>query len=124
MVFANEFRIFFLQRCRERLREKRRELFNSRRVGISDADKEEIQDTLTQIVRKEFSDLTIMNVDESGDSLDFNREPLTEEEAFAIEKEILAEEGKKNLYKIWFNYSQQIRCMSTLCEKPHRNFNA
>lgn len=80
------------QRCRERMREKRGQLFNGRRLGL-ETPPEDVQETLTNILRKEFEE--IISTDRETNSEIFNtifNSPLELEEALELEAEILAEE--------------------------------
>ncbi|XP_011304985.1 RPA-interacting protein [Fopius arisanus] len=80
------------QRCRDRMREKRRVLFDARRAGVFQNNSESIQETLTEIVRQELSDLTTISVDNNTGNSEIFNEPLTEEEIFELEAEMLADE--------------------------------
>ncbi|XP_015122983.1 RPA-interacting protein [Diachasma alloeum] len=123
------------QRCRDRMREKRRELFNTRRavVPLGD-DAEGIQNTLTEIVRQEFSDLTTMSVDQDPRVSSVFSEPLSEEEIFQLEAEILADEEEwilkeyeklleedDNLLNIYVEESLKDTVVCPICEKSGLN---
>lgn len=85
--------IFNLQRCRDQIRKKRQELFNSHRPGLTDANGS-IHETLTEIVRKEFSDLsTSMVIDQADNSSQEYTWPMSQEELMGMEEEIIREEG-------------------------------
>lgn len=74
------------ERCRQRMREKRGQLFNRGRFGL-ETNLKEVQETLTEIVRKEFINLA------TSESLpDIIDEPLEAEEALKIEDQIINEE--------------------------------
>lgn len=77
------------------MREKRNELFNSRRLGNSCCNDENFQETLTDIVRKELSDLKTMEIDQDIRLSEATTASMTDEEALEIEQEIVAEESKK-----------------------------
>ena len=80
------------QRCRERMRERRGQLFNRRRLGVTEP--LDVQETLNGIVRKEFNELT--SVDWKTNSEAFNSvfdNALELEEALELEAEIVSEEG-------------------------------
>ncbi|XP_033225260.1 uncharacterized protein LOC117178116 [Belonocnema kinseyi] len=94
------------QRCRERMRERRGQLFNRRRFGNSQPE-EDVQKTLTNIVRKEFNDLTSIdwrtNLEAFHSAFD---NPLEVEEALELEAEILAEEEQW----IFEEYCKDLQC--------------
>ncbi|XP_071856589.1 RPA-interacting protein [Bombus fervidus] len=78
------------ERCRERMREKRGQLFNKRRFGL-ESNSKDVQDTLTEIVRKEFNNLVTRDLDAAFfDNTSFLNELLNQEEE--LENEILSEE--------------------------------
>ncbi|XP_077281733.1 RPA-interacting protein [Temnothorax americanus] len=79
------------ERCRQRMREKRSQLFNRHRIGL-ESNWKPVQDTLTEIIRQEFKSLATS--DDSGTSLTFREidEPLTQEEAIKLENEIVYEQ--------------------------------
>ncbi|EFN68624.1 hypothetical protein EAG_00755 [Camponotus floridanus] len=79
------------EKCRQRLRERRNQLFNRRRFGLQ-LDSIQMQDTLTEIIRQEFKNLATSN--DNGISLTFKEidEPLSQEEAIELENEIVREE--------------------------------
>ena len=75
------------------MRERRGQLFNRRRFGEAEP-VEDVQTTLTNIVRKEFNDLTSISLNTNTET--FNSvfdNPLEVEEALELEAEIVAEEG-------------------------------
>lgn len=74
------------------MREKRDQLFNKHRIGL-ETNSKPVQDTLTEIVRQEFKNLT--SSDNNGTSFILEKidEPLTEEETIKLENEIVYEEG-------------------------------
>ncbi|XP_012225351.1 RPA-interacting protein [Linepithema humile] len=76
------------EKCRQRMREKRNQLFNRRRFGL-ELDSRNVQDTLTEIMREEFKSLATS--DDGGTSLTFKEidEPLSQEEAIQLENEII-----------------------------------
>lgn len=79
-----------MQQCRVRMQEKRREIFNAKRMGISvDSNEQNLRDNLLEIVRKEFSDLMTL----TGTNLSLTG-PLSEEDILDLEKAIVDEEGK------------------------------
>ncbi|XP_043270693.1 uncharacterized protein Ripalpha [Venturia canescens] len=82
------------KRCRQRMKEKRGQLFDRRRPGLlMDTDENEVHNALTEIVRNELSQLATMDIKEKNALfLPEYDESLTEEEALELEKEILAEE--------------------------------
>nr|XP_003708081.1 PREDICTED: RIP-like protein [Megachile rotundata] len=87
-----KFQEVFRERCRQRMREKRRQLFNKSRFGL-EINSEEIQDTLSQIVRKELTDLATTDLDPALNPFSpIISEPLNPEEAMELENEILNEE--------------------------------
>ncbi|XP_050577327.1 RPA-interacting protein [Bombus affinis] len=78
------------ERCRERMREKRGQLFNKRRFGL-ESNSRDVQDTLTEIVRKEFNNLVTRDLGpDFFDNTSFLNELLHQEEE--LENEILSEE--------------------------------
>ncbi|XP_070167805.1 RPA-interacting protein [Polyergus mexicanus] len=79
------------EKCRQRMREKRDQLFNRRRFGLQ-LDSIHMQDTLTELMRQEFKNLATSN--DGGASLIFKEidEPLNQEEAIELENKIVYEE--------------------------------
>ncbi|XP_043258628.1 RPA-interacting protein-like [Colletes gigas] len=77
------------ERCRQKMREKRGQLFNRGRFGL-EINSRNVQDTLNDIVRNELSDIAATNLD--LDVNPFSHEPLNPEEALELESEILDEE--------------------------------
>lgn len=74
------------------MQEKRHKLFNSRRLGLEED--ESVKDSLTEIVRREFSSMSSM-LDDSSDSLaELMTWPVDQDELMSIEEEMLKEEGK------------------------------
>ncbi|KAG8037423.1 hypothetical protein G9C98_005633 [Cotesia typhae] len=53
-----QFKAVLRQRCRKQMQERRDKLFNARRIGLDDKD-ECIENTLTEIVRREFKEWII-----------------------------------------------------------------
>lgn len=98
MYFAIDttFSICF-QKCRQRMRERRSQLFNRSRFGLQ-LDSTHMQDALTEIIRQEFKNLATSN--DGGASLTFKEidEPLSQEEALELENEIVHEQGLINIY--------------------------
>lgn len=97
------------------MREKRGQLFNGRRLGL-ETPPEDVQETLTNILRKEFEE--IISTDRETNSEIFNtifNSPLELEEALELEAEILAEEG------LLFNFFKKILC--TKCSALLRKLN-
>ncbi|XP_043471986.1 RPA-interacting protein-like [Leptopilina heterotoma] len=78
------------QRCRERMRERRDELFNGRRLGL-DSPPDDVQETLSTILRKEFDEIISADLEEEPSKLVFD-DPLELEEAIQLEAEIMVEE--------------------------------
>ncbi|XP_076232424.1 RPA-interacting protein [Calliopsis andreniformis] len=79
------------ERCRQRMREKRGQLFNRSRFGLEI--NSTVQDTLTEIVRKELNDIATTDLDPIVNPFcNIVNEPLDAEEAFQLENEILNEE--------------------------------
>ncbi|KOC70884.1 RPA-interacting protein [Habropoda laboriosa] len=80
------------ERCRQRMREKRGQLFNKGRFGL-EINSRVVQDTLTGIVRKELNDIATTSVDPTVNPFaSIVSEPLDPEEALDLEAEILNEE--------------------------------
>lgn len=79
------------EKCRQRMRERRNQLFNRSRFGLQ-LDSIHMQDTLTEIIRQEFKNLATL--DDGGTSLTFKEidEPLSLEEALELENEIVHEQ--------------------------------
>ncbi|XP_054008604.1 RIP-like protein isoform X1 [Hylaeus anthracinus] len=80
------------ERCRQRMRENRRRLFNRGRFGL-EINSKDVQETLTEIVRKELNNIAATDLD--PDVNPFSQvidEPLDPEEALELESEILGEE--------------------------------
>lgn len=74
------------------MQERRDKLFNARRIGLDDKD-ECIENTLTEIVRREFSNMSSM-LNESSDSLAEMMEwPDNQEELMSIEEQMIKDEG-------------------------------
>ncbi|KAF7994347.1 hypothetical protein HCN44_003819 [Aphidius gifuensis] len=118
------------QRCREKLREKRGELFNSKRLGFLNNDNEIYQEKLHDIVRKEIIDITTSTTTATMDIDNPNNViiPLTLEESIELEREIIAEQEKwlwieeqekieesKLLY--YGEQSMEIQVICPICEK-------
>lgn len=76
------------QRCRERMRQKRGQLFSKSRSGLDETEHDNVQEVLTEIVRQELSDLATSEWSGSGSS----QELLDPDEALDVEKEMLAEQ--------------------------------
>ncbi|XP_011159269.1 RPA-interacting protein [Solenopsis invicta] len=76
------------ERCRQRMREKRDQLFNEHRFRL-DPKSRHMQDTLTEIVHQEFKNLTTSDGKGTFRLID---EPLTQEEAIELENEIIHEQ--------------------------------
>lgn len=74
------------------MREKRGQLFNRNRFGL-EINSKNVQDTLTEIVRKELNNLATTDLDPILNPF-FVNEPLDPEEALELEAKILDEEGK------------------------------
>ncbi|XP_011881737.1 PREDICTED: RPA-interacting protein B [Vollenhovia emeryi] len=79
------------ERCRQRMRDKRSQLFDRHRFGVESHSKP-VQDSLTEIIRQEFKNLA--TEENNGASLTFKEidEPLTQDEAIELENEIVFEE--------------------------------
>ncbi|XP_015594272.1 uncharacterized protein LOC107267285 [Cephus cinctus] len=77
------------QRCREEMRKKRGQLFNKRRIGLDD-NPANLQETLTEIVRKEFNTLHTSDwqIDDPSTTVE---DILDSDEALELEGEIIAE---------------------------------
>ncbi|KOX68464.1 RPA-interacting protein [Melipona quadrifasciata] len=78
------------ERCREKMREKRGQLFNKRRFDLELCSKD-VEQTLTEIVRKEFNNLMTTDRSTFVDN-SFLNESLDSEAAFELENEIANEE--------------------------------
>lgn len=74
------------------MREKRGQLFNRNRFGL-EINSKNVQDTLTEIVRKELNNLATTDLNPILNPF-FVNEPLDPEEAIELEAKILDEEGK------------------------------
>ncbi|XP_012521364.1 RPA-interacting protein [Monomorium pharaonis] len=74
------------ERCRQRMREKRGQLFNKHRFSL-EPKSTHVQDTLAEIVHQEFKNLTMTK----GTFKEID-EPLTQEEAIELENEIIYEQ--------------------------------
>ncbi|KAK1134027.1 hypothetical protein K0M31_011812 [Melipona bicolor] len=79
------------EKCREKMREKRGQLFNKRRFGLEFCSKD-VQQTLTEIVRKEFDNLMTTDLHSTFVDNSFLNESLDPEAAFELENEIANEE--------------------------------
>ncbi|KAL6255863.1 hypothetical protein P5V15_013105 [Pogonomyrmex californicus] len=77
------------KRCRQRMREKRDQLFNRNRFAL---EPKPVQHALTEIVRQEFKNLTTSNDRDADLPFKVIDEPLTLEEAIELENEIVREE--------------------------------
>lgn len=76
------------------MREKRGQLFNRHRFGL-EINSKDVQDTLTEIVRKELKNLATTDLDPILNPFSpIVNEPLDPEEAYELENEILNEEGE------------------------------
>lgn len=73
------------------MREKRGELFNGRRLGL-DTPPDDIQETLSTILRKEFDEIISADVDDEPFKSAFD-DPVELEETIQLEAEIFLEEG-------------------------------
>lgn len=81
------------------MREKRGQLFNKRRFGL-ESNSRDVQDTLTEIVRKEFNNLVTRDLGpDFFDNTSFLNELLHQEEE--LENEILSEEGEINNFNCY-----------------------
>lgn len=87
-AYTHTYRLL-LQKCRERMRQKRGELFSRSRSGLDDDD--EVQEVLTTIVRQELSQLSTSDWSVTSSEQD----AIDEDEANQIKSEILAEQGAK-----------------------------
>jgi len=78
------------ERCRQRMRARRDQLFNERRFGL-EPNPRPVEDTLTEIIRQEFKNLA---TSDNRASLTFKEidESLTQEEAIELENEIVYEQ--------------------------------
>ncbi|XP_074103196.1 RPA-interacting protein B [Cotesia typhae] len=86
-----QFKAVLRQRCRKQMQERRDKLFNARRIGLDDKD-ECIENTLTEIVRREFSNMSSM-LNESSDSLaEMMTWPDNQEELMSIEEQMIKDE--------------------------------
>ena len=80
------------ERCRQRMREKRGQLFNRGRFSL-ELKSRDVQETLTEIVRKELKNLATTDLDPAVNPFShIVNEPLDPEEALELETEILNEE--------------------------------
>ncbi|KZC13258.1 RPA-interacting protein [Dufourea novaeangliae] len=80
------------ERCRQRMREKRGQLFNRTRFGI-EINSKDVQDTLTEIVRKELNIIATTDLDPTVNPFShIVSGPLDPEEALELETEIINEE--------------------------------
>ncbi|XP_076183077.1 RIP-like protein [Ptiloglossa arizonensis] len=80
------------ERCRQRMREKRAQLFNRSRFGL-EINSKDVQEKLTEIVRKELSNIAATNLDPAVNPFcHVIDKPLDPEEALELEGEILNEE--------------------------------
>lgn len=76
------------------MREKRGQLFNRGRFSL-EMKSGDVQETLTEIVRKELKNLATTDLDPAVNPFShIISEPLDPEEALELETEILNEEGK------------------------------
>lgn len=96
------------------MREKRGQLFNRNRFGL-EINSKNVQDTLTEIVRKELNNLATTDLNPILNPF-FVNEPLDPEEAIELEAKILDEEGKiiefvLFIYCITFIYNLLYRTM-------------
>lgn len=102
------------------MRERRGQLFNRRRFGDSQPE-EDVQTTLTNIVRKEFNDLTSMNWKTNTEA--FNSvfdSPLEVEEALELEAEIVAEEGLSHFIHLSIKFINEPKKL--VVQKKRTNF--
>lgn len=88
------------------MREKRGQLFNRTRFGL-EINSKNVQSTLTEILRRELTNLAATDIDPSVNPFSqIVNEPLEPEEALELEAEILNEEGMVALNKIYNSYIQ------------------
>ncbi|XP_012283965.1 uncharacterized protein LOC105701638 [Orussus abietinus] len=80
------------ERCRQRMKEKRSQLFNSRRLNL-DNSTEHVQETLLEIVRSELSVLATSDLVDNEDFFPEPDYPLNPDEELELENKIMAEEG-------------------------------
>ncbi|KYM97238.1 PREDICTED: RPA-interacting protein B-like [Cyphomyrmex costatus] len=79
------------EKCRQKMREKREQLFNKRRFGL-ELHSRHMQDTLTEIIRQEFKNLATLDDDNKRVIIKEIEEPLSQEEASELENEIVYEQ--------------------------------
>lgn len=83
------------------MREKREELFNARRLGLTE-DEEAINNTFAEIVRREISDMSItLSNDNSVGFFESTNNLMTNDDLIDIEEELMRER-KKNKHLISF----------------------
>ncbi|KAK0089842.1 hypothetical protein PV325_005149 [Microctonus aethiopoides] len=85
------FREVLRNRCRTQMREKREELFNARRLGLTE-DEEAINNTFAEIVRREISDMSItLSNDNSVNFFESTSNLMTNDDLIDIEEELMKE---------------------------------
>lgn len=75
------------QRCREKMKERRGEIFNRRRLGLEFASKE-LEHTMTDVICEEINNLESMEWQKPIDKLLLFSEPLDQDEALQLETEM------------------------------------
>ncbi|KAK0179184.1 hypothetical protein PV327_007998 [Microctonus hyperodae] len=78
-------------RCRTQMREKREELFNARRLGLTE-DEEAINNTFAEIIRREISDMSIkLSNNTIVDFFESTNNLMTNDDLIDIEEELIRE---------------------------------
>ncbi|XP_057327924.1 RIP-like protein [Microplitis mediator] len=107
------------QRCRKQMQERRHKLFNSRRLGLEDD--ESVKDSLTEIVRREFSSMSSM-LDDSSDSLaELMTWPDNQDELMSMEEEMLKEEEQWIMEEFHRMHQYEMDMMETYLEEMMKN---
>lgn len=118
------------ERCRQRMREKRGQLFNKGRFGL-EINSKDVQETLTEIVRKEFINLATTEslpgiIDgplDAETALEIENEIVNDEEQWILEEyekmsreemELLAMTADENLDEVFCPLCQKSHLMQNL----------
>ncbi|KAG7188204.1 hypothetical protein KM043_016079 [Ampulex compressa] len=110
------------EKCRQRMREKRNQLFNKNRFGL-ELNSRDLQDTLTEVVRQEFKNLNTSEWQE----VTLTDVPLDPDEALQMENEIVNEQEQwilqeyermmQNELALLVSTEEQITC--PMCQKSN-----
>ncbi|XP_014214942.1 RPA-interacting protein A-like [Copidosoma floridanum] len=100
----SKFQAILRQKCQQQMRERRNQLFNKGRASILPA--EDVQEALTEIVRREFKKLAANDNSELPCAITIINGPLSQDEALKEEHEIIAEQEQWLMQE----YERLMRC--------------